>query len=136
MSEISNHMIPKVIHPRVHSVLDVLTAGTFFVLTAVWWRRRRRAAVAALVNGAFTSVYSALTDFDGSGRRPISFKTHGRLDAVQAAMADAAPQMMGFSGTRAAVFFRSQALNEAAVIALTDYEANEREKNRELRRAA
>lgn len=137
MSEIFNQMIPKVISPRVHSVLDVLTAGAFVAMTVVWWRRRRRAALAALANGAFVTSYSARTDYDGSGRKPISFKTHGRLDTVQAAMADVAPRLLGFAEEKPAMFFRGQALNEATVIALTDFEANERfERRPRLERVA
>ncbi len=132
MMGIAKRMAPKVINPRVHSLLDVLTVGTFLVMGAVWWRRKRRPALAALANGLFVAGYAALTDFDGDGKRPLTFKAHGQLDGVQAAMAEAAPKFFGFSDDTASLLFRGQAVNEALVIALTDFEANERRSRRRL----
>jgi len=69
--------LPKVISPRKHALLDALTIRTFLALGGIWWRRKRRPAVAALVNGLFVLGYTSLTDFDGDGKKPVSFKTHG-----------------------------------------------------------
>jgi hypothetical protein len=66
---------------------------------------------------------SLFTDYDGDGRKPISFKLHGTLDAVQAASAALGPVLHGFAGERDALFFYGQALNEVAVIASTDWDA-------------
>lgn len=75
-----------------------------------------------------------LTDYDGDGKRPISFPTHGKLDAVQAAMAMFMPTVLGFGDDRSALVFRAQALNECAVIALTDFQGAA--KTSEVERAA
>jgi hypothetical protein len=125
--------IPKIIKPKQHAVLDALTAGAFLVVAGVLWNKNRRGGIAALVNGAFVAGMSALTDYNGSGKKPISFRTHGRLDEVQAVMAAAAPTVLGFE--RGSAFFRGQAANELMVVAMTDWDAGE-SLTRRLRRVA
>jgi hypothetical protein len=66
---------------------------------------------------------SLLTDYDGTGRRPISFKMHGTLDTVQAAVAGLAPVMHGFADEPEAKYFWVQVAKEIAVIATTDWDA-------------
>ena len=65
---------------------------------------------------------SLLTDYEGNVEKPISFKMHGTLDAVQAATAATAPSMFGFGGEAESAFFYGQAANEVAVIAATDWD--------------
>ena len=125
--------IPKMIKPKQHAVLDALTAGTFLVVAGVLWNKNRRGGIAALVNGIFVAGMSALTDYTGNGKKPISFRTHGKLDEVQAAMAAAAPTVLRFD--RGSAFFRGQAANEMMVIAMTDWDAGE-SLTRRLRRVA
>ncbi len=115
--------IPKIIKPKQHAALDALTAGSFLVVAGVLWNKNRRGGIAALVNGLFVAGVSGLTDYNGTGGRPISFRTHGKLDEVQAAMAAAAPTVLGFK--KGSAFFRGQAANEAMVIAMTDWDAGE-----------
>jgi hypothetical protein len=117
--------IPKVINPRTHAALDYVTAAGFFIAAGVFWNRKPKAATTALINGGMVLGLTLLTDYDGDGKRPISFPTHGKLDAVQAAMAMFMPTVLGFGDDRSALFFRAQALNECAVIALTDFHASE-----------
>ena len=62
-------------------------------------------------------------DYDGDGKRPINFKMHGTLDAVQAATAALGPVLHGFAGEPEAAFFYGQAASEVAVIASTDWDA-------------
>ncbi len=116
--------MPKLISPRVHRWLDVGVASYFLGLGA-WFVSRRKGgpATAAFLNGAMVAGISLLTDYDGDGRKPINFKLHGTLDAVQAAMAAVDPVLHGFAGERDAAFFYGQALNELAVIASTDWDA-------------
>jgi hypothetical protein len=66
------------------------------------------------------------TDYQGTGEKPISFKLHGTLDAVQAATAALGPVLHGFAGEREAMFFYGQAANEVAVIATTDWDRGTR----------
>lgn len=116
--------MPKLISPRVHRWLDVGVTGYFLGLGA-WFVRGRRggAAISAFVNAAMVAGVSLLTDYDGDGRKPINFKLHGTLDAVQATTAALGPILHGFAGEREALLFYGQAVNELAVIASTDWDA-------------
>ncbi len=118
---------PKYVSPRVHSWLD-FAVSTYFLGLGVWFasRRRGRAATAAFVNGAMVAGVSALTDYQGDGSKPISFKLHGTLDAVQATMAGLGPLMHGFADEPEAKYFWGQAANEVGVIATTDWDAGQR----------
>jgi hypothetical protein len=122
--------IPKTISPKTHKLLDYLTTGAFLVAGAFMWASNRRAAAAAFVNGAFVLSYSLCTDYDGDGRRPVSFETHGKLDVVQAGLAAAAPHILRFADEKKALFFPIQAMNEGAVLAMTDFAAGQRSEAR------
>lgn len=116
--------VPKIISPRVHRWLDVAVTGYFTVLGIVSAIRGRGGpATAAFINAGMVGAVSALTDYEGTGEKPISFKLHGTLDAVQAATAALAPVLHGFAGDGEAAFFFGQAANEAGVIATTDWDA-------------
>lgn len=125
--------IPKIIPPKQHAALDALTAGAFLVAAGVLWNKNRRGGIAALINGVFVAGISVFTDYTGTGEKPISFRTHGKLDEVQAVMAAAAPTVLRFK--RGSAFFRGQAANEMMVIAMTDWDAGE-SATRRLRRVA
>jgi hypothetical protein len=115
---------PKIISPQVHRWLDVAVTSYFAVLGVVFAKRGNgRAATAAFVNAAMVGGVSAFTDYNGTGKKPISFKMHGTLDAVQAATAALAPVLHGFADEAESAFFYGQAANEAAVIATTDWNA-------------
>jgi hypothetical protein len=115
---------PKFISPKVHRWLDVAVTGYFAVL-AVWFavRGKKGPAVAAGVNAGMVASVSMLTDYDGTKQKPISFKLHGTLDAVQATTAALGPVLHGFAGDPESVFFYGQAANELAVISSTDWDA-------------
>jgi hypothetical protein len=115
--------VPKYISPRVHSWLD-FAVTSYFVGLGAWFafRGRGRAATAAFVNGAMVAGVSLLTDYDGDGRRPINFKMHGTLDAVQATVAALGPVLHGFADEPEAKYFWAQAGNEVGVIATTDWD--------------
>jgi hypothetical protein len=115
---------PKIISPQVHRWLDVAVTGYFAVLGTIFAKRgNARAATAAFVNAAMVGGVSAFTDYDGTKKKPISFKMHGTLDAVQAATAALGPVLHGFADEAKSAFFYGQAANEAAVIAFTDWNA-------------
>jgi hypothetical protein len=120
---------PKFISPRVHAWLDVAVTGYFLGLGG-WCAARGKtgAAVAAFVNAGMVAGVSLMTDYDGDGRKPINFKLHGTLDAVQAATAALAPVLHGFADEPEAAFFYGQAANEVAVIAATDWDAGMRDR--------
>ena len=125
--------VPQIINPQQHKILDYLTIGAFALAGSLMIRRRRggrRAGVAAFINAGMVLGATLLTDYDGDGRRPLSFVTHGMLDMAQAAMAATAPHLFGFADESKSWFFRGQAMNEAMVITLTDWAAGARPEQR------
>lgn len=122
--------VPKLISPGVHAWLDIAVTGYFLAL-GTWFaaRGKARPAVASFINAGVVAGVSALTDYDGSGKKPISFKLHGTLDALQSATAAVAPVLYGFAGEPETAFFYGQAANEVAVIAATDWDEGMPAKN-------
>lgn len=118
----SGRRFPKLIDPRTHAVLDHLTVSAFFLMASAFWPRNKRAAATALINGGMVLGVSLLTDYDGDGKRPISLRTHGKLDIVQMLTAAGMPSLLGFGSEGAALPFRLQALNEAMVVGITDWD--------------
>jgi hypothetical protein len=116
--------LPKTIDPATHSVLDYLTVSYFMLLAGMFWGSNKRAAVGALINGGMVLGLSMLTDYPG-GLKKISFRNHGKGDILQALTAAGIPNVLGFSNEAAALPFRLQALNEAIVIAATDFNSEE-----------
>ncbi len=116
--------VPKAISPRVHAWLD-FAVSSYFIGLGIWFAIRGKggAATAAFVNGGMVAGVSMMTDYDGDGKKPINFKLHGTLDAVQATTAALAPVLHGFADEPEAVYFWGQAANEVAVIATTDWDA-------------
>jgi hypothetical protein len=84
-------------------------------------RRNPAAATLAFLNGGMVLGMSLLTDYPGGVWRTISFKTHGTLDVVQAALAGLGPLLFGIQDTPEATAFYGQALSEVGVIATTDW---------------
>jgi hypothetical protein len=70
------------------------------------------------------------TDYWGDGRKPISFQTHGAVDVIQGLSAALAPPLLGFADEPAAAAFWGQAASEAGVLALTDFQAANRDSER------
>ena len=127
--------IPKPINPTVHAILDYATSAYFFGVAAGLWRRNRAGAIGALVNGGAVLGLSLMTDYPGGVWKKISFPTHAKVDAVQAAMAATVPVVGRFADETSSWFFYGQAANEASVIAMTDWNAVQRERKRSRRAA-
>ena len=113
--------MPKIINPAGHAILDYATAATFLTMAAYYRGRHRQAASLALLNGASVLLLSLFTDYPGGLFRRLSFRTHGMMDAVQAAMSAAGPALFGFANSEEARMFYAQAAAEAGVIATTDF---------------
>lgn len=113
--------IPKVIDARGHALIDYLTAAGFFTLGYAMLGRHSRAAGFAALNGLSVLTLSVLTDYPGGLFRTVSFKTHGTIDMMLAAMCAAGPGILGFAGDAEAQFFHGQAVLETGVIAATDW---------------
>jgi hypothetical protein len=115
--------MPKFISPRIHAWLDVAVTGYFLTLGTIFAiRRKGGAATAAFVNAGMVAGVSLMTDYEGTGNKPINFKLHGTFDAIQAATATLGPVLHGFAKEPESAFFYGQAANEAAVIAFTDWD--------------
>jgi hypothetical protein len=114
---------PKFISPTVHAWLDAIVTG-YFIGVGAWCiaRGKKGAATAAFVNAGMVAGVSLMTDYHGTGDKPINFKLHGTLDAVQATTAALGPVLHGFADEPESAFFYGQALNEVAVIAATDWD--------------
>lgn len=129
--------MPKFISPQVHRWLDVAVTGYFGVLGTIFAVRGRVGpAIAAFANAGMVGGVSAFTDYTGNGEKPISFKLHGTLDAVQATTAALAPVLHGFADEPESAFFFGQAANELAVIAGTDWDAGMRGRKKRPKKAA
>ena len=118
--------VPRVIDPKTHKALDFLMTAAFFMIAGSFWGRHKRAAATALINGGAILAATMLTDYDGDGKRPISFPDHGKIDIAQAGMASGLPVLLGFANHPAAMIFETQAMKEAFVISATDWEATGR----------
>jgi hypothetical protein len=125
MNMMSNRM-PKVINPKTHAIIDYAVAGTFLAMGALYWRRNKRAAISAFVCGGATAMSSMLTDYPGGVWRKMSYRTHGKIDAGLVGATGSMPNLMGFADENEARFFKVQAIAEAAVTAMTDFDALDR----------
>lgn len=116
--------VPKVISPRVHKWLDIAVTS-YFVGLGIWCAIRGKggAAVAAFINGGMVAGVTMYTDYDGDGVKPINFKLHGTLDALQATTAALGPVLHGFADEPEAKYFWGEAVNEVGVISMTDWDA-------------
>ena len=116
--------VPKYITPKAHAWLD-FAVSTYYLGLGIWFavRGKGRAATAAFINGGMVAGVSMMTDYDGDESKPINFKMHGTLDAVQATTAALAPVLHGFADEPEAKYFWIQAANEVGVIATTDWDA-------------
>ena len=110
-----------------HAWLDYGVAATFLLMAARYRRRNPAASRLAAINGAMILGVSALTDYPGGLMPVFSFKTHGMLDGVQAALAGVGPMLFGFEARDEARFFYAQAASEAGVIAATDWTSGHRQ---------
>ena len=91
--------LTRTISPAQHAALDYGVAATFFTLGMRYRNRNRAASVLAFINGGMVLGMSLLTDYPGGLWSAISFKTHGTMDLVQAALAGCGPTLFGFSDT-------------------------------------
>ena len=117
--------LPARIGPKTHAVLDYAVAGSFFLIAARLWRRHRRAAVGSLFCGGVAAANAMLTDYPGGVFDIIDYKTHARIDAAVAAIAGAAPRMLGFAQEDEAKLFGLGALAQTVSTSLTDFDQDE-----------
>ena len=104
-------------------MLDWIVTSYFLIVAGATWGSNNRAAATALVNAGMVGGLIAATDYDGDGRKPLSFEDHGKMDLVQAGVAATLPVVLGFAGSAAYIPFQAQAMNELLVVSATDWEA-------------
>lgn len=113
--------LPKVIDAKGHGIIDYCHASFFLGMALLCRKKNPRAAVAALATGSFILVESLLTDYPLGAAKVLPFATHGRMDAAFAASSLLVPKIFGFEGTGAAGVFKGNAVAEAAVVGMTDF---------------
>jgi hypothetical protein len=116
--------VSKTISPAQHAVLDYGVAATFFALGMRYRNRNPAASALAFANGGMVLGMSMLTNYPGGVWPTISFKTHGTMDLVQAALAGFGPLLFGFADEPEAKTFYAQAASELGVVANTDWNAD------------
>lgn len=126
-------VVPKVISPTMHGVIDYSHVAFFFVVGLVCSRSNKPASRAAFATSGFILMQSLLTDYRLGAKPVISFETHGKMDAVFASSSWLMPLLFGFKGTTAAKIFEGNSLAEASVVAATDWDS---ERARQERLAA
>jgi hypothetical protein len=125
---------PKLISPKQPKILDWIVGGTFLAVGSLFMAfggsNGKRASIAAFINGGMVLGATLLTDYEGDGRRPLSFYSHRKMDIGQLSLAGSAPQLFGFSDQAKSWFFRAQAMSEVTVLAMTDWDAAARSRKR------
>ncbi|MDP9038610.1 MAG: hypothetical protein M3O02_04950 [Acidobacteriota bacterium] len=128
----SDAVLPKVISPTMHGVIDYCHAAFFFTVGVLCARSDNKAASnAAFATGGFILVQSLLTDYRFGVKPVLSFETHGKIDAVFASSSWMLPLLFGFKDTVAAKVFEGNSLAEASVVAMTDWSSQRAHEERQ-----
>lgn len=140
MPGIMSRVLPKVISPRTHGIIDYIHAGTNFVAGALFRRRNPRASNAAFALGAGILVNALMTDYPLGVFRRYSFRVHGALDYGVAAASASMPRLLGIEDKPEARYFKLQGSGQALIAGMTDYSDTQGARRRgrlfEWRRAA
>jgi hypothetical protein len=121
MPELMDRLLPKVISPRTHAVIDYIQAGANFAAGALFRRRSPRASNAAFWLGASILANALMTDYPLGVFRGYRFRVHGALDYGVAAASEAMPRLLGIEDTPEARYFKLQGTSEWLIAGLTDY---------------
>jgi hypothetical protein len=118
----------KVIKPLPHAILDYAWAGT--MMAAPWlfgFRKNKVATINSVASGAAILGLSLMTRYPLGAARLIPFPVHGAIETAAGVANSAAPWLMGFSrNDRARWTHVLSGLTTLAVVAMTDYRAQER----------
>ncbi|MCU1302990.1 MAG: hypothetical protein JWQ87_3274 [Candidatus Sulfotelmatobacter sp.] len=108
LAKIVGKPIPRVITPRIHSMVDYISVAVFLASAARFWRRNKRAAMGSLICGGAELAVVLLTDYPGGVKKFISFRMHREMDYGLAAMAATMPESLGFKEDDETKFCRLQ----------------------------
>jgi hypothetical protein len=129
-TETQQDMLPKIISPKAHGAIDYAHSAFFLGLGLLNWRSNKRAARAAFATSGFILVQSLTTDYELGVKPLISFKTHGKMDAIFASTSWIFPLLFGFRGTMAAKVFEANSLAESFVVGVTDWDSSRAHRER------
>ncbi len=122
------HKMPKM-GSRVHATFDFAIAGAFLAAGAIFFsRNNKRAALGAALCGTATLAVSVLTDYQGQGKKHISYPSHSNVHTGLAAMAATMPTLLDFADENEARFFRAAAAAGSFMGIATDYEGKKKKK--------
>src|ERR1700712_5619093 len=125
-------LVPKVISPTVHGIIDYCHAAFFFTVGVLCVRSHNKAAArAAFATSGFILVQSLLTDYRFGAKPVFSFETHGKMDTVFASSSWMIPLLFGFKDTAAGRIFEGNSLAEASVVAITDWNSQRAHEERQ-----
>jgi hypothetical protein len=125
--------MPKVIDPTTHAVLDYAVAGSFLLMGILFWKRNKRAAVGSFFCGGAAAANILFTDYPGGSHKVVSYKAHGHIETGIAGMTAALPRLLRFEDEPEAKFFDLEALANAVIVGLTDFDGCEQPSARRLR---
>lgn len=118
----------KVLKPLPHAVLDYAWAG--MMIAAPWllgFSKNKRATVCSVTSGTSILALSLMTKYPLGVAKLIPFPVHGVIEAVAGAMVAADPWVLGFKDNGRAKWTHVVAgLGTLGVVAMTDYNAEER----------
>ncbi len=113
-------VVPKVISPKTHAIIDYLVAGATLTAAGLMWNRNRRAAIGLIGVGAAEVATAAMTNYPGGVFKMLDLQTHRRLDMGQSGMMATMPRLLGIRGSAAKIFTGESAF-AAVIAALTDF---------------
>jgi hypothetical protein len=119
--KVATKPIPRTISPKTHSMLDLITAATFFAGAGLFWRRNKRATVAALICGGADLAVSLLTDHPGGVNRAIKYGAHHGIDLGLATMFATMPDFLAFQDEPEKNFFLMQGALKTALAEMTQF---------------
>lgn len=126
----------KVLKPLPHAIIDYAWAAQ--MMSAPWmfkFNKDQAAKRHSLCAGAAIVGLSLFTRYPLGAVKTISFPAHGVIEAVAGVMTLVAPWTMGFANNKRAKWLHVvSGLSTLAVVAITDYQAAERNSaDRQLR---
>lgn len=137
LAKVASKPLPRTISPRVHSMIDLITAGTFIAGAGLFWRRNKRASVAALICGGADLAVMLLTDYPGGVKKTIKYGAHYGIDLGLATMFATMPEFVAFQDEPEKRFFLLQGAVTTVIAEITRFpEVRGPKENRSLSREA
>lgn len=125
----------KKLNPKIHGVIDYLTAGLFLAAPNIFKFADPRASALTRGTGAACAAMSLATDYPCGVLKKIPFRVHGTIELLTSVFLGLAPKLFGFGDDRAASrFFKASSAAMLAFWASSDYERPRRKQVRRTHR--